>query len=86
MKEKDFDTPNPFFSVDLLTGCSNLVSFSKALDDNFDNKILEPVSLITVDLYQLRDINKRKGFEYGPGVWDVPARTQVLCSSKRQNY
>ena len=63
MKEKDLDTPNPFFSVDLLTGCSNLVSFSKALDDNFDNKILEPVSLITVDLYQLRDINKRKGFD-----------------------
>jgi len=68
MKEKDFDTPNPFFSVDLLTGCSNLVSFSKALDDNFDNKILEPVSLITVDLYQLRDINKRKGFEYGDSL------------------
>jgi len=27
---KDFDTPNPFFRVDLLTGCNNLVSFSKA--------------------------------------------------------
>jgi diguanylate cyclase (GGDEF)-like protein len=65
---KDFDTPNPFFSVDLLTGCNNLVSFSKALDDNFENKILEPISLIAVDLYQLRDINKTKGFEYGDSL------------------
>jgi diguanylate cyclase (GGDEF)-like protein len=68
MKEKNFDTPNAFFSVDLLTGCNNLVSFSKALDDNFENTILEPVSLITVDLYQLRDINKTKGFEYGDSL------------------
>jgi diguanylate cyclase (GGDEF)-like protein len=68
MKEKDFDTPNLFFQVDLLTGCNNLVSFSKALDDNFDNKILEPVSLITVDLYQLRDINNTRGFEYGDSL------------------
>jgi len=65
---KDFDTPNPFFSVDLLTGCNNLVSFSKALDDNFENLLLEPVSLITTDLYQLRDINKTKGFEYGDSL------------------
>ena len=65
---KEFDNPNPFFSVDLLTGCNNLVSFSKALDDNFENKILEPVSFIAVDLYQLRDINKTKGFEYGDSL------------------
>ena len=65
---KDFDTPNPFFRVDLLTGCSNLVSFSKALDDNFENSMLEPVSLIAVDLYQLREINKAKGFEYGDSL------------------
>ena len=48
---KDFDAPNPFFRVDLLIGCNNLVSFSKALDDNFENLLLEPVSLITTDLY-----------------------------------
>lgn len=65
---KDFEPPNPFFRVDLLTGCNNLVSFSKALDDNFDNAILEPVSIIAVDLYQLRDINKTKGFEYGDSL------------------
>ena len=64
----DFTSPNPFFRVDLLTGCSNLVSFSKELDDNFDNKMLEPVSLIVVDLYQLRSINHTKGFDYGDSL------------------
>jgi diguanylate cyclase (GGDEF)-like protein len=62
---KDFESSNPFFRVDLLTGCNNLVSFSKALDNNFENLMLDPVSLIAVDLYQLRDINKAKGFDYG---------------------
>ena len=65
---KDHDHSNPFFRVDLLTGCHNLVSFSKALDDNFDNTMLEAVSLIVVDLYQLRDINKTRGFEYGDSL------------------
>ena len=65
---KDFDSTNPFFRVDLLTGCNNLVSFSKSLEDNFDNDILEPVSLIVVDLYQLRDINQEKGFDYGDSL------------------
>ena len=65
---KDFDTPNPFFRVDLLTGCNNLATFSKDLDHNFENKMLEPVSLITVDVYQLRDINQRKGFDYGDNL------------------
>jgi len=51
--------------VDLLTGCNNLVSFSRALDDNFDNRMLEAVSLIAVDLYQLRDINKTKALTMG---------------------
>lgn len=62
---KEPETVNPFFRVDLLTGCNNLVSFSKALDMNFENDMLEMVSLIVVDLYQLRDINRNKGFEYG---------------------
>ena len=62
---KEPETSNPFFRVDLLTGCNNLVSFSKALDSNFENDMLETVSLIVVDLYQLRDINKTKGFDYG---------------------
>jgi diguanylate cyclase (GGDEF)-like protein len=65
---ENLTSPNPFFRVDLLTGCSNLVSFSKELDDNFDNKMLEPVSLIVVDLYQLHDINNSKGFDYGDSL------------------
>jgi len=64
----DITSPNSFFRVDLLTGCANLVSFSKELDENFNNKLLEPVSLIVVDLYQLRDINQIKGFDYGDSL------------------
>lgn len=64
----DFSSPNPFFQMDLLTGCDNLVSFSKALDNNFNNQILDPVSLIVVDLYQLRDINRARGFDYGDSL------------------
>ena len=60
----DFDSPNPFFQVDLLTGCSNLVSFSKCLENDFDNLSLEAASLLVIDVYQLRDINRIKGFEY----------------------
>ena len=67
MKESQNST-NPFFHVDLLTGCHNLVSFSKALDNNFENSLLEQVSLIVLDMYQLRDINKSKGFEYGDSL------------------
>ena len=65
---KEYSLPNPFLHVDLLTGCSNLVSFSKELDNNFENKILDPVSLIIIDLYQLRDINQKKGFDYGDSL------------------
>ncbi len=65
---KDFDTSAPFFRVDLLTGCKNLVSFSKSLDNNFENNMLEAVSLIVLDLYQLSHINKSKGFDYGDSL------------------
>ena len=64
----DFTSPNSFFRLDLLTGCANLVSFSKELDNNFENKLLDPVSLIVVDLYQLRDINHTKGFDHGDSL------------------
>ena len=64
----DFDTPSLFFRVDLLTGCNNLVSFSRSLGENFDNQRLEPLSLIIIDVYQLREINRTKGFEYGDSI------------------
>lgn len=65
---KDFDLPSLFFRVDLLTGCNNLVSFSRSLGENFDNKSLEPLSLLVIDVYQLRDINRTKGFEHGDSI------------------
>lgn len=65
---KEYDSPNLFFQVDLLTGCDNLVSFSKSLRDNFKNTKLESASLIVVDIYQLRDINRAKGFDYGDSI------------------
>jgi len=64
----DMSSSNPLFRVDLLTGCYNLVSFSKELDNNFDNTLLEPVSFILADMYQLRDINQRKGFDHGDSL------------------
>lgn len=65
---KEFDTSTLFFRVDLLTGCNNLVSFSRSLEDNFENALLKPISLIIIDIYQLRDINRIKGFEYGDSI------------------
>src|SRR5512133_2828939 len=64
----DSNTPSLFFHVDLLTGCSNLVSFSRSLEDSFENEKLAPMSLIVIDVYQLRDINFTKGFDYGDSV------------------
>jgi diguanylate cyclase (GGDEF)-like protein len=64
----NFDSSNPFFRVDLLTGCNNLLSFSRALENNFENTALAPVSLIIVDVYQLREINRIRGFEYGDSL------------------
>ena len=64
----EFDTPSLFFRVDLLTGCNNLVSFSRSLGENFSNDSLAPLSLVVIDVYQLRDINRLKGFEYGDSI------------------
>ncbi len=65
---KDYDSQNLFFQVDLLTGCSNLVSFSRSLEDSFQNEQFAPLSLIVIDVYQLRDLNRTKGFEYGDSI------------------
>lgn len=65
---KDSEVQSLFFHMDLLTGCSNLVSFSKSLDGGFENEKLAPLSLIVIEVYQLRDINLTKGFEYGDSV------------------
>ncbi len=62
------ESHNPFFRVDLLTGCSNLVSFSAALSDNFDNTSLAPLSLVAIDIYNFRKINAIKGRAFGDSL------------------
>ena len=65
---KDSEVQSLFFHMDVLTGCSNLVSFSKSMEVSFENEQLAPLSLIVIEVYQLRDINLTKGFDYGDSV------------------
>ncbi len=59
---------NPFFRVDLLTGCNNLVSFSDALSNNFENASLAPLSMIAIDVHQLSKINESRGRAFGDSL------------------
>jgi len=54
-----------FSDIDLLTGCLNLVSFTKGIQNNFGNLRLSPMTLIGIDVHQLRNINRKHGFERG---------------------
>ena len=54
-----------FSEIDLLTGCWNLVSFSKAIQNNFGNQDLHPMTLIGINVHQLRRVNRLHGFERG---------------------
>jgi diguanylate cyclase (GGDEF)-like protein len=54
-----------FSEIDLLTGCWNLVSFTKGIQTNFGNEDLRPMTLIGLDVHQLRRINRYQGFEHG---------------------
>jgi diguanylate cyclase (GGDEF)-like protein len=54
-----------FSEIDLLTGCLNLVSFTKGIQNNFGNKDRSPITLIGIDVYQLRRVNRIHGFERG---------------------
>jgi diguanylate cyclase (GGDEF)-like protein len=54
-----------FSEIDLLTGCWNLVSFAKGIQTNFGNKDLSPITLIGIDVHQLRRLNRSHGFEWG---------------------
>jgi diguanylate cyclase (GGDEF)-like protein len=51
--------------MDLLTGCWNLVSFSKGIQTNFGNTAGAPVTLIGIDVNQLRRVNRLYGYERG---------------------
>lgn len=54
-----------FAEIDLLTGCWNLVSFTKGIQNNFGNEGLSPMTLIGIDVHQLRRVNRTHGFERG---------------------
>lgn len=54
-----------FAEIDLLTGCWNLVSFTKGIQNNFYNEDLSPITLIGIDVHQLRRVNRAYGFEHG---------------------
>jgi diguanylate cyclase (GGDEF)-like protein len=54
-----------FSEIDLLTGCRNLVSFTKGIQNNFGNHDLHPITLIGIDIHQLRRVNRLHGFERG---------------------
>jgi diguanylate cyclase (GGDEF)-like protein len=54
-----------FSEVDLLTGCWSLVHFSKGIQANFGNQDLSPMTLIGIDVHQLRRVNRLHGFERG---------------------
>jgi diguanylate cyclase (GGDEF)-like protein len=54
-----------FSEIDLLTGCWSLVRFSRAIQDNFGNQNLSPMTLISLDVHQLQRVNRLHGFERG---------------------
>jgi diguanylate cyclase (GGDEF)-like protein len=54
-----------FSEIDLLTGCWNLVSFTKGIQNNFGNDDLSPMTLIGIDIHQLRRVNRLHGYERG---------------------
>ncbi|MGE5776838.1 MAG: GGDEF domain-containing protein [Chloroflexota bacterium] len=59
------DPQSPFSDIDLLTGCWNLVRFTKGIQDNFGNADLSPMTLIGIDVHQLRRVNRVYGIERG---------------------
>ena len=54
-----------FTEIDLLTGCWNLVRFSRGIETNFGNEALSPITLVSIDVHQLRRVNRLHGFERG---------------------
>lgn len=54
-----------FSEIDLLTGCWNLVSFTKGIQNNFGNQDLAPMTLIGIDVNQLRRVNRIHGYDRG---------------------
>jgi diguanylate cyclase (GGDEF)-like protein len=66
MEKSELHTP--FFRTDLLTGCNNLVNFTEALSNNFENEVPTPLSLVAVDISNFSDINNAKGRAFGDSL------------------
>ena len=67
----DFDRREPdsqFSHIDLLTGCFNLVSFTKVIEANFGTILLQPITLLGIDVHQLRRVNRTRGYDHGDQV------------------
>lgn len=54
-----------FTEIHILTGCWNLVHFSKGIQTNFGNDGLSSITLVSIDVHQLRRVNRVHGFERG---------------------
>lgn len=54
-----------FSEIDLLTGCWSLVRFSTGIENNFGNEDLSPITLVSIDVHQLRRVNRLHGYERG---------------------
>jgi diguanylate cyclase (GGDEF)-like protein len=54
-----------FTEIDLLTGCWNLVRFSKGIQTHFGNDARNSLTLVSIDVHQLRRVNRIHGFERG---------------------
>jgi GGDEF domain-containing protein len=65
IKPMEPNLQSQFSDIDLLTGCWNLVSFTKGIQNNFGNEDLSPITLIGIDVHQLRRVNRIYGFERG---------------------
>lgn len=54
-----------FSDIDLLTGCFNLVSFAKRVEAEFGRVDLTPLTIIGIDVHQLRMVNRTRGYDHG---------------------
>jgi GGDEF domain-containing protein len=51
--------------IDHLTGCWNLVRFTKGIQVQFAGQDFGPMTLIGIDVHQLKRVNRLHGFERG---------------------
>src|SRR5512134_3260644 len=65
IKRMEHNLQMQFSEIDLLTGCWSLVRFAKGIQNNFGNAARSPLTLVSIDVHQLRRVNRLHGFERG---------------------